>query len=172
MQKKFRIKPTSKLYGFSGVWHAKKPQLQNKLKKKYSNFLLGVKCKNLTILLGMDSFKLKDKVADQQSSGWIKRIAWITQFLQCGRIFCFVWHHIIELKRILLCLGLLYEQCQSPDVLISVFYIPATPKRIKMVLPTIKYIFIHNIRRLHVLREFSPPTKYHVSLFKLNFFLD
>ena len=45
-------------------------------------------------------------------------------------------------------LGLLYKQCQAPDLLISLLYIAVKPKQIEMVLPTIKYIFLHNYEML------------------------
>ena len=50
--------------------------------------------------------------------------------------FLFVRLHIIQFDWILVCLVLFYKKCQTLDLLISVPYIAAKPKRIKMMLPT------------------------------------
>ena len=68
-------------------------------------------------------------VADKKDSGWIGRIVWITQFFSCGKIF-FACHCIMQFEKILFSLGLLCKQCQTLDLLISVLYIAAKPKRI------------------------------------------
>ena len=91
----------------------------------------------LTILLGVYGFKLLNMEANKKDSGRIGRIVWITQFFLCGQIFV-VPHQIMQFERILFFGGLLYKQCQTPDLLISVLYIVAKPKRIEMMLQTIK----------------------------------
>jgi hypothetical protein len=52
--------------------------------------------------------------------------------------FFFVRHHIMQFDLFIGYLGLLYKQCQTPDLVISELYIAAKPKQMKMVLPTIK----------------------------------
>ena len=54
----------------------------------------------------------------------------------------FVRHHIMQFDWILVSLDFMYKQCQTPDLLISVLYIAAMPKRIRMVHPTIKKILL------------------------------
>ena len=51
--------------------------------------------------------------------------------------FCCVRHHFMPFDLIIVYLGLLYKQCQTPDLVISELFIAAKPKQIKMVIPTI-----------------------------------
>ena len=64
-----------------------------------------------------------------------------------------VRHHIMQFKTIPFYLGLLYKHCQTSDMLNSVLYNTAKPKWMWMVLPIIKYIFLHNVWKFQVLKD-------------------
>ena len=103
-----------------------------------------VKNKMLTLLLGVDSFKLHNMVTDnffsstlQEESCWSHGSTYAIRFVS-------VRHHIMQFEFTPLCLVLLYKLCPTSDVLISFLYIAAKPKHIEMLLPTENWL--HNIR--------------------------
>ena len=91
----------------------------------------------VTILLGKDGFKLHNMAADKKIlAGYQESYESHDSSYAVG--FFFVRRLIMQFDWILFYLGLLYEQCQTPDMVISELYIAAKPKQIRIVLQTIK----------------------------------
>ena len=91
----------------------------------------------LTILLGKDGFKLHNMAADKKILAEYQELC-ESHDSSYAVGFVFVRRHIMQFDWIIGYLGLLYKQCQTPDLVISELYIAAKPKQITMVLPTIK----------------------------------